>query len=234
MQKYKFPINNFNFKKITGSTEEYQKFFIEKVLSDEQRNHHSLNELQQEIAISELDTHNNVLIFCAYDGERMVGCIRCVLAKEAPLPIEHEANLALHNLKRADFVLQTWRFSFDEKYRKRPEVITGLFKCLIGLVLVKDISFIIGNAAPHGVTLYIKLGLHLLFSPSDPLSRVKTPYGTLCTPVIMNFYNLIIKNLSEANKYRFIEHVNRYLLERWYKRTVLRFYLKKPVIAHEN
>lgn len=226
-RKDEFSINNFDFKKVTGNTAEYQQFFIDKVVSDEQRNHLLLNELQHEISTSELDSHENVLIFCAYDGARMVGCIRCVLAQEVPLPIEHEANLDLQNLKRTGSVLQAGRFSIDEKYRERPEVITGLFKCLIELALAKDISFIIGNAATHRVTLYMRLGFHLLFSPSDPRSRVKLPYGTLCTPVIMNFSNLIIKNRSEASKYGFIEHVNRYLLERWYKRAVLRYYLKK-------
>ena len=227
IRKDAFSINKFDFKRITSNTAEYQQFFIDKVLSDEQRDHLLLEELQQEIAHSTLDSHDNVMIFCAYDGAKMVGCIRCVLARQGPLPIEHEANLDLQNLKRIGAVMQAGRFSIDEKYRERPEVITGLFKCLIELALAKDISFIVGNAATHRVTLYMKLGFHLLFSPSDPRSRVKLPYGTVCTPVIMNFSNLIIKNRSEASKYGFIDHVNRYLLERWYKRAVLRYYLKK-------
>ncbi|KFF67591.1 hypothetical protein IW01_14680 [Pectobacterium brasiliense] len=227
IRKDKFSINNFDFKRITESTAKYQRFFIEKVLSDEQRSYLLLNELQHEIANSVFDGNDNVLIFCAYDGDKMVGCIRCVLANEVPLPIENEANLDLQNLKRIGSILQVGRFSIDEKYRERPEIITGLFKCLIELALAKDISFIIGNAATHRVTLYMKLGFHLLFPPSDPRSRVKLPYGTLCTPVIMNFSNLIIKNRDEVSKYGFIDYVNRYLLERWYKRAALRYYLKK-------
>nr|WP_113869412.1 hypothetical protein [Brenneria salicis]NMN90762.1 hypothetical protein [Brenneria salicis ATCC 15712 = DSM 30166]RBP57722.1 hypothetical protein DES54_1607 [Brenneria salicis ATCC 15712 = DSM 30166]RLM28868.1 hypothetical protein BHG07_16630 [Brenneria salicis ATCC 15712 = DSM 30166] len=226
-RKDHFSINNIDFKRVTENIPEYQAFFIEKVIADEQRNLLLLDELQLEIADSTIDKNNNVMIFCAYDGEKIVGCIRCVLAGDSPLPIEHEANLDLQNLKRVGSVLQAGRFSIEEKYRDRPEVITGLFKCLIELALERDICFIVGNAATHRVTMYMRMGFDLLFAPSDPRSQSKLSYGTLCTPMVMNFSNMIIKNSDKASKYGFGDYVNPYLLERWYKRAALRFYFKK-------
>lgn len=229
-RKKHFHINDIEFHQLSNNNndqiEKYHQFFIENIVTDEKRKNLTMKELADDIFKSEADLENSTLIFCAFHHGKIVGCLRCVLANKTAFPIEHDANLYLTHLRKYGHILQAGRFSIAEEYRERPEVMTGLFKCLIELALEKDISFIFGNAAIHRVPLYMKLGFNVLYPRSDSRSQVLMPYGTRCVPIVMNFSKTIIKNREDANRYGFMDYVNRYLIERWYKRAILRYYFR--------
>jgi hypothetical protein len=77
----------------------------------------------------------------------------------------------------------------------------------------------------HRLPIYLKLGFEILFPRSDKRHAVWMSQGFTCHPIFLNFSSLIINRKSESDsKFNFGEQINRYLAERWYKRTVLRYY----------
>lgn len=224
---------NFIFRQITISSKDFDEFcafFAQQVVNDPRRKGVKLdsNAATQFIRDSELKLGCHSVIFCVYDGTKIIGSVRCILEQTATiLPIEKDIVESFSRLRNLGKIMQIGRLGIDEKFRERPDVISGLFKCIIDLALEKDVHFIVGEAAKHRLPLYLKLGFELIFSRNDPRSTISMPYGSECIPVLLNFSRLVFVSKGQVQqKYRFSESINRYLLERWYKRSVLKNYFK--------
>lgn len=172
----------------------------------------------------------------AYDGERLVGTVRCVLDRRGPggalpLPMEEQLDTSFDGLRRLGRLLYVGRVAVDHEYRQRPEVMSALFKGIVEVALERDVCFIAVTSFTNRVATFMKLGFETLFPRSDPRHVYREPFGISVVPLVMNLAHLIMSaDYKKHSHEHFAELLNPYLQERWYKRAVLR-HLWRPV-AH--
>jgi len=219
----------FTFRHISHLSKDFDifcSFFAQQMVNDPTAigitlGHESVTRLVKK---SELELGSRSKIICVFNGEKIIGCVRCILHQHnAIFPLEENIKQSFSSLKQVGKFMQIGRLAVDAKFRERPDVLSGLFKGITDLALKKDVHFFVGDAAKNRLSLYFKLGFNMLFPRNDPRSTILLNYGVECTPVFLNFAQLIFESKNEIHeKYGLSEYVNRYLVERWYKRAVLK------------
>lgn len=231
-----FAIGDIAFRKIYLDTPEFDgfcRFYAEQIYRpDDQSNPYTLEQITASVATVERTLGVNANMYIAEHDGRIVGCIRCIIDKKGkPFPLERDLKVSLDPLRKVGKVLYVGRLAVDPAYRERPDVLSGLFKCFVDLSLSRDISFVVAEGFSHRLPTYLKLGFEILFERSDHRFAVKMSHGYVCHPVFLNFSRLIFNRSESAQKkYQFSECINRYLVERWYKRTALRYVFRSPHI----
>ena len=227
-----FIIGDFSFNRIDPSHPDFEhfcRFYAQKIhRPGDDGNEKNVDDLVEIVASVERKLGSFSYIFIATHEKKIIGCIRCVLdQKSCSFPLEEDMQLSFDPLRRIGRVMYLGRLAVDINYRERPDVLTGLFKCFVDLALSKDVSFVVAAGFAHRLPTYFKLGFELLFDRSDSRHAAKMPHGYISYPVYLNFSRLIFhRRESFQSKYKFADFINRFLVERWYKRNALRYVLK--------
>lgn len=229
-----FTIGDFTFRRITVDAPEFDRFcrfYAEQIYRPaEDGNTRSVEEITASVAVVERELGDSVHMYIAQHRRRIIGCIHCIVdQKGRPFPLERDLQVSLDPLRKMGKLLYVGRLAIDPGFRERPDVLNGLFKCFVDLSLSRDIAFVVAEGFSHRLPTYLKLGFEILFERSDHRFAIKMSHGYVCHPVFLNFSRLIFNRSESAQKtYQFSEFINRYLVERWYKRTALR-YVFRPI-----
>jgi hypothetical protein len=222
-----FIIGDFSFRRVNPNSSEFIRFcnfYAQQIYRPgDDGNGKTEREIFDVVATVECDLGLDSYIFIAEHEMRVIGCIRCVVDRQGrPFPLEEDMQLSFDPLRRIGRVLYVGRLAVDPAYRERPDVLNGLFKCFVDLALSKDVSFVVAEGFSHRLPTYLKLGFEILFERSDPRHAIKMSHGYICHPVYLNFAKLIFhRSESAQSKYQFADFINKYLVERWYKRNAL-------------
>ena len=168
------------------------------------------------------------IFVCKIDG-RMIGSIRCILGQPGKkIPAESYMQASFDPLRQAGPIMFVGRLAIDEAYRHRPEVINGLFAGFINLALERDMAYIVSEGFKLSLPIYLKLGFETLFTKKDPRFETKNGLGLTVFPVLLDFESFIMAKPDEKDdRLGLMGIVNPYLAERFYKRTVVRQFIRK-------
>lgn len=222
-----FAIGDFRFCRISQDSSKFEEFcyFYAQQLHDDggHGNTKTISEIAEIVSKDENELGTDSYMFVALCNDRIIGCIRCILDKNGrPLPPEQGTGLSFDSLRKIGKLLYVGRLAIDSHFRERPDVLSGLFKCFVDLSLSKDISFVVAEGLAHRLPMYLRLGFEVLFERSDKRHAHKMSHGYIGYPVYLNFAKLIFhQGESTQSKYQFADFINRYLVERWYKRNAL-------------
>lgn len=232
--QHHFVIGDFSFRRVNHDSPDFERFcrfYAQQIYRPgEDGNGKTEAEIADVVARVERELGGDSYMFVAEHEGTMIGCIRCVVdRKNRSFPLERDMQLSFNPLRRIGNVLYVGRLAVDPSYRERPDVLNGLFKCFVDLALSKDVSFVVAEGFAHRLPTYLKLGFEILFERSDRRHAIKMSHGYICHPVYLNFAKLIFhRSESTQSKYQFSDFINRYLVERWYKRNALRHIFRPP------
>ena len=91
------------------------------------------------------------------------------------------------------------RLAIDEKYRRNPLVLGGLFTWCNNCALANYIDFVIATGFSYVVPLYKRLAFELIYPKGHEKYAVKMPNGFTMHPLILNFSDLV---LNKNNVYQ--------------------------------
>lgn len=167
-------------------------------------------------------------VFVCEHKDAIVGAVRCVLDHPVfPLPTEQDVGSSFDGLRTYGKLMLVGRLNIDEGYRGRPEVMSGLFRCFVDLALERDISYVITSGLTYMLPTHLKLGFEFMYGRKDPRHSVRGASGFVSYPLIMNFETMVMQRTSVDEKFEFKEAANAYLSERWFKRAVMRRFLRR-------
>jgi len=228
----RFSIQEFEFHRVLCTAPEFSEFcdfFARQIYRPgEDGNTRTVEEIAALVAQAEREIAADSYIFVAKDGGRIVGCMRCVVnRKGTSFQLEGAMQTSLDRLREVGRLMHVGRLAVDDRYRERPAVLNGLFKCFLDLSLSQDVCFVVGEGFGHRLPTYLKLGFELMFERSDPRHAVRMAHGYFSYPMFMNFAFLVF-NRGDASlkRYHFSDFINPYLAERWYKRASLRYFFR--------
>ncbi|MES2670136.1 MAG: hypothetical protein V4673_06920 [Pseudomonadota bacterium] len=228
----RFAIQEFEFHRLLSDSPEFPlfcDFFARQIYRPgEDGNMKTVEEIAEIVSRTEKELAADSYIFVAKDEGRIVGCMRCILDRKGrPFPLEAEMDSSLDPLRRIGRLMHVGRLAVDDRYRERPDVLNGLFKCFLDLSLSQDVSFVVAEGYRHRLPTYLKLGFEIMFDRSDRRHAVKMAYGYVCYPLFMNFAFLVFnRDDASMKRYHFSDFINPYLAERWYKRAGLRCFFR--------
>ncbi|MBK6616486.1 hypothetical protein [Ottowia sp.] len=180
---------------------------------------------------------DSVVFICTFEG-RMVASIRCVLDRPGrPFPTEADIDSSFNELRKHGRLMLIGRLTIEDEFRGRPDIVNGLFACFVDLALEKDISFVLSAGFRHVLPIYMKLGFDFLFERSDRRHGVRMSHGFVSYPVVLDFTEMVMRRVDqESTKFDFYGVTNKFMAERWFKRTLLRRFLsrlagKKPLVG---
>jgi len=231
-----FTIGKFEFLKISRNSELFQEFclfYTKQIYENDALNREkTIDEMAEIVCKDEFELGDDAYIFVALYAGRIIGCIRCILdRKNRPFPLEKDIGVSFIEFRKKGKLLYVGRLAIDSNFRERPDVLSGLFKCFIDLSLEEDVSFVLAEGLAGKITLYIKLGFEFLFEKFDARHKNMMSHGYFGYPVFLNFSKLIFygnSNEKSRQNSQFSNVINRYLMERWYKRNAVKHGFKNP------
>ncbi len=229
-----FEVDNILFKQVSNSRE-YEDFYdlvskeiYSTIMLNKNRYISSKSELRNVLIESDKKYEKHLLRFVAYKEGVCIGTIYCVLDnKEVGLPIERDTGIKFDNIKKYGKFMEIGHLCIHSKMKFSPQVLIGLLTCVIEYAIENDICFLVNSSYESVVPLYYKIGFEkIVNSPIiDKVIGVNVFALILNLSKIICYYQSLQETFSYISKMR--EMLNQYLLERYYKRTVIRNIFKK-------
>jgi hypothetical protein len=159
--------------------------------------------------------------FNAYDQGRVIAGIAVALDRPGRrLPVEDSFGVTLDPLRQFGRVMEVRRLSIDRQHRLQPDLIRGLFKCIVEVALENDVSFIADFAFASAAMVLDKVGLRILNIPGRGDVHA---FGSPMRLLAMNLAALVFNPAQRVNPAASVGGLlNRYMLERYVKRLTLR------------
>lgn len=233
-RKRSFRRDGFDFRQIVNSGSEFVEvcdFYAKNIANDPHQATEGKpwEEVSAAVQKSELALGKDSVIFVCREGDRIVGSIRCVLDKAGrKFPTEADIDSSFDPLRRFGKLMLVGRLAIDEEYRSRPDVMSGLFGAFVDLALEKDISYVISAGFRQGLPTYLKLGFQMMFDKKDRRHGVRMSHGFVTYPVLLTFEHMVLsKARAEDMKFGLYDVANKYIAERWFKRTIVRLFIRR-------
>lgn len=162
----------------------------------------------------------SVYYFNAFHQGRIVGGIGVVLDRPGRrLPAEEGIGVSLDRLREIGRVMEVRRLSIDREHRLQPDILRGLFKCIIEVALENRVSFIVDFAFSFAAPVLDKVGLRILNIPGCDVRMFGAPMRLLA----MNLAALTVTKAQGVTSAASVGGLlNAYLLDRYVKQLVLR------------
>ena len=212
--------------------EEFCTFYSTAIVNDPRQSEGRKTRLQIADAVraAELALGDDSVIFACLHKGAIVGSIRCVLDRSGrAFPIEREGGFSLEPLRRrGERLMAVGRLAIAPAMKTRPDVIAHLFGSFVDLALERDITVVLSAGFKHVLPIYQRVGFHHLFAESDPRHGVRMAHGFVSYPVLLNFRQMIFARVgNDPPKTDLKSTANPYLAERWYKRALVRGWMRR-------
>jgi hypothetical protein len=223
-----FALERFTFREVGpdgGAVEQFMAGYadeIAKAVGNDRRARVRYGRLEifEEACRKEVGVTARMLYFNAYDGDRVVGGVAVALdGPDRRLPLEGTLGLTLDPLRRYGSVMEVRRLSIDASYRFQPEIIRGLFKCVIEVALENDVCFMVDLAFHFVVNLLRKAGFEELHGCGCELAEFGSSLRLIALNLAAREY-LAHQNVAAEQIPRYA--VNQYLRYRYFSRAVVR------------
>jgi len=168
----------------------------------------------------ELEDRSHCRYFQAYRDGKVVGGVGVALDRSGrKLPVEKSFGVSFDPLRRAGRIMEVRRLSIAKDYRLQPDIIRGLFKCVIDVALETDAAFIVDFTFVFTAPLLGKVGFNAL----EAHGRKVYEFGSPMRLSIMNLAMLTV-NRGEgiSSKESIVGLLNLYLRYRYFQRLALR------------
>lgn len=212
--------------------EEFCTFYATAIASDPRQSDGRKTRLQiaDTVRAAELALGDDSVIFACLHKGAIVGSIRCVLDRPGrAFPTEREGGFSLDPLRqRGERLMAVGRLAIAPAMKTRPDVIAHLFGSFVDLALERDITFVLSAGFQHVLPIYRRVGFEHLFASSDPRHGVRMAHGFMSYPVLLNFGQMIFARVgNDQPKTDLKSTANPYLAERWYKRALVRSWIRR-------
>lgn len=214
--------------------EEFCTFYATAIFNDPRQSDGRKTRMQIADAVraAELTLAQDSVIFACLHKGAIVGSIRCVLDRPGrAFPTEVEGGFRLDPLRRrGERLMAVGRLAIAPAMKMRPDVIEHLFGSFVDLALERDITFVLSAGFSHVLSIYRRVGFNHLFPASDPRYGVRMSHGFVSHPVLLNFRRMIFDRVgNDQPKTDLKGTANLYLAERWYKRALLRRWIRNAL-----
>jgi hypothetical protein len=232
-RKKVFTFGEFEIRQIDYDTPEFEDFldFYSPLLASYPGFHNlmPIDKVREFVANMEKDLSGRE-IFVAYHHGRIVGSTASAVENGSrPIPAEEALGFSFAPLFRLGRIANFGRFGIDERFRHNVDLYNALTKAAMDSCFANDVAFIIAEIFPKDIIYQTRLGYEPLFSRSDPRNR--TDYGLIgeLTILINNLANNILYDKTNLDApFKFADHFDALLMERWLKRMLLLHAFQKP------
>jgi len=198
------------------------------IMLNKNRYVNSKSELRNVLIKSDKQYEKYLLRFVAYKDDVCVGTIYCVLYnKEVGLPIERDVGIKFDYIKKYGKLMEVGHLCVHSKMKFSPSVLIGLLTCVIEYAIENDICFLVNSSYESVVPIYYKIGFEKIVD-SPIIDKV---IGVNVFALVLNLSKIVCYYQSLQEIFSYISKIkgmlNQYLLERYYKRIVLRNIFKK-------
>jgi len=227
-----FNISQYTFKEVGNSSQEHEDFYSlasqeiwGAIIQSKQKVIQSLNELKETLKIADSDYRKQIVRFVAYRDDKPIGTIFCVTDGSSGLPIERDIKKNMDSLRKVGKVMEIGHFAIKSSFRIRPDIVIGLFKCAIEFALEHDIAFILNCPYEDSVDIYQKIDFVKISNEPIP----DTVIGANVCVLILDLVRMVAynKEIPDIHKHQLKPLLNQFLMERYYKRLLIRNIFKR-------
>jgi len=239
-RKSRMEREDLTFSEITKRSADFEAFcqlYGRSIATDPKQNagNRTGEEVAEVVRKSEIAMGNDSIVFVCKKGDEVIGGMRCVLDRKGrPFSTEADINSSFDPLRKHGNVMLIGRLSVAEEHRGRPDIISGLFNGFVNLALERDISFVVSAGFRHGLPMYFKLGFDFLFDRHDARHGVRMSHGFVSHPIVLDFRAVVLSKADdEVIDGVYSGQTNKFLAERWFKRFLLRRFVRRLLSKHE-
>lgn len=229
-----FALERFTFREVVpdaGTVGRFMACYADEIataVGNDRRAHsrYGRRDIFEEACRKEAGVTARMLYFKAYDGDRVVGGVAVALdGPDRRLPLEAALGSTLDPLRRYGPVMEVRRLSIDADYRFQPEIIRGLFKCVIEVAFENDICFMVDLAFHFVVNLLRKAGFEELHGCRHELAEFGSPLRLIALNLAAReFVARQSAAVPQVPRYA----VNQCLRYRYFRRAVVREACRHP------